>query len=257
MRASLSLAPELTDTRRVERRTATPVLRSRTVTGRDRRTPGCSFSIALVSRATDSSRSTSPRPSRPSHDTHTIASSVTTAGGTSQSRISTQIRVGRSSDWLRKARERPSGNQGSLRRADPLLGAVGERLVLPDRHLVLQGVDQCAGGLEGLAAVARRGGADDGDVADGQRAGAMDGGQRGDVVRRGDLGADVAQLVEGRGCAEYSSPVTSWPPSWSRTRPTKTVTPPDDASSMTSMTSATSSGVSLMSTRRSTSTPPA
>ena len=44
-----------------------------------------------------------------------------------------------------------------------------------------------------------RGRADDGDVADGEGAGAVHGGERRDVVRRGDLRADVAQRAEGAG----------------------------------------------------------
>lgn len=74
---------------REDGRTAIPVLRSRTMTGRAYLAPGWSLPRAVPIRRTASSRSTSPRPSRPSHETHAIASSVTTAGGTSQRRIST------------------------------------------------------------------------------------------------------------------------------------------------------------------------
>ena len=70
------------------RRSATPVERSRRRGSRAGR-GGCSRSRAAPSRRTASSRSTSPRPSRPTQPTQAIATSVTTTGGTSQSRIST------------------------------------------------------------------------------------------------------------------------------------------------------------------------
>jgi len=73
-------------------RTATPVLRSRAWLGR-RSTPAPSrdgFVIAAPSRRAATSGSTSPRPSRPSHETQSIASTVATTGGASHQRISTR-----------------------------------------------------------------------------------------------------------------------------------------------------------------------
>ena len=70
----------------------------------------------------------------------------------------------------------------ALRRADPLLGPVVEDLVLPDRHLGLQRVDQGARGGEGVAAVGRGGGDDDGEVADPQLADPVHGRDAADVV---------------------------------------------------------------------------
>ena len=55
---------------------------------------------------------------------------------------------------------------GASGRADPLLGAVGEPLVLPDRHLGLERVDERPGRVERLAAVGGGGGDHDRDVAD-------------------------------------------------------------------------------------------
>src|SRR4051794_2530665 len=54
------------------------------------------------------------------------------------------------------------------------------------------------------------------------------------------------------GCAEYSSPVTPWPLSWSRTVPTNTSIPPTAGSASASSTSETSSAVSRRSSRRTT-----
>ena len=73
------------------RLTATPVERSRAVET-CRRTARGSLSSATPRRRTASSRSTSPRPSRLTHATQTMASTATTNGGTSHSRISTSPR---------------------------------------------------------------------------------------------------------------------------------------------------------------------
>lgn len=64
-----------------------------------------------------------------------------------------------------------------LREADPLLVAVGELLVLPDRHARLEVVDQPAAGGEGLTAVGGRRCDDDGQVTDSQAAHAVHRGQ--------------------------------------------------------------------------------
>ena len=73
-----------------EGRTATPVLRS--ASGGATAYPGVrrGEDNASPMRRTAVSRSTSPRPSRPAHDTHAIAARATTADGTSHSRISTR-----------------------------------------------------------------------------------------------------------------------------------------------------------------------
>src|SRR5579871_3718671 len=59
--------------------------------------------------------------------------------------------------------------------ADPR-GAVGAEFLLPDRDARFDFVDEATGGGEGLLAVRRARGADDGDLADAQRADAVDGG---------------------------------------------------------------------------------
>ena len=59
-------------------------------------------------------------------------------------------------------------------RADPFLRAVGELLVFPDGHFVLEVVDQSATGLEGLTPVGTRHGDDDGEVTDAQIPHAVD-----------------------------------------------------------------------------------
>ena len=74
-------------------RTAMPVLRSpgpgaAAAAGAGR--PAVGRAIASPSRRTATSGSTSPRPSRPSHETQTIASTVATTGGASHHRISTR-----------------------------------------------------------------------------------------------------------------------------------------------------------------------
>ncbi len=76
---------------RLEGRTATPVLRSPGRGPRDwaRGVTRDGLDIAAPSRRTATSRSICPRPSRPSHQTHSIASPVATAGGASHHRIST------------------------------------------------------------------------------------------------------------------------------------------------------------------------
>ena len=86
--------------------------------------PGAPWLEGLGQAATATSRSTSPRPSRPSHDTHTIASTVTTTGGhePQQDLHPLQGRDRRGAP----GRHADTGADGSLRRADPLLGAVGE-----------------------------------------------------------------------------------------------------------------------------------
>ena len=65
-----------------------------------------------------------------------------------------------------EGRGRDGPGPGGSRRADPLLVAVGEQLVLPDRHLGLERVDQGPRGGERLAPVGRRRGDDDRGVAD-------------------------------------------------------------------------------------------
>src|SRR5690349_24294123 len=97
------------------------------------------------------------------------------------------------SDWSHGSR--PSGSAG----ADPLLGAVGERLVLPDGHLVLEVVDQLAAGVEGLAAVGAGHGHDDGQVSDAQIPHAVHGRERPYGKLCDDLLGDPPQLGLGAG----------------------------------------------------------
>jgi hypothetical protein len=74
------------------RRTATPVLRSRALGGRDeaaRDETRVGLARACARRRTATSRSTSPRLDRPSHETHSIATTVAATGGASHHRICT------------------------------------------------------------------------------------------------------------------------------------------------------------------------
>src|SRR5215475_3785890 len=57
---------------------------------------------------------------------------------------------------------------GRLRAADPLIGTIGEPLVLPDRHRRLQLVDQRVAGVEGLRTMRAGHPDDDRQVVDGQ-----------------------------------------------------------------------------------------
>src|SRR3954447_590591 len=61
--------------------------------------------------------------------------------------------------------------------ADPFLGTVGERLVLPDRHFVLEIVDQLPAGLEGLSPVRAGNGDHDGEIPDPETPDPMHGGK--------------------------------------------------------------------------------
>jgi hypothetical protein len=84
--------PEPFDPGRDYARTAIPLLRS---PGRGARggvargVTGLGRDIARSRRRAATSGSTTPRPSRPSHETHAIASTVATTGGASHHRIST------------------------------------------------------------------------------------------------------------------------------------------------------------------------
>jgi len=69
---------------------------------------------------------------------------------------------------------------GCLREPDPLLAAVGELLVLPDRHAGLEVVYQPPAGGESLAAVSGRGCDDDGEVTDSEAAHPVHRGERED-----------------------------------------------------------------------------
>src|SRR5207247_11053344 len=69
---------------------------------------------------------------------------------------------------------------GASADAYPLGVAVGEQLVLPDRHRCLEIVDQAAAGLEGLGAVRAGDGHDHRQVADLQVADPVHGGHRAD-----------------------------------------------------------------------------
>ena len=75
----------------LEGRTATPVLRSRVCKGRVAAPAGSRDGLAIAAprRRAATSGSTSPRPSRLSHETQSIASTVATIGGASHQRIST------------------------------------------------------------------------------------------------------------------------------------------------------------------------
>ena len=75
-----------------------------------------------------------------------------------------------------------------VRAADPLVGAVGEHLVLPDRHRRLEVVDEVAGGVERLPAVVGGRGDDDRGVADREVA---------DPVHRGDGAGPGARAATG------------------------------------------------------------
>ena len=132
-----------------------PVLRSRVGHRRGvRAAPACSLlqggrQPAYGDVAVDLAAALAAQPATPTASPRT----VTTAGGTSQSRISTRPRVGTADSAADGAHARAPAHG----RADPLLGAVGEALVLPDRHLGLERVDQGPGGVERLAAVGGRG----------------------------------------------------------------------------------------------------
>jgi hypothetical protein len=84
---------ERPDAGREDGRTAMPLLRSPGPVGRVGVVRGATRlgrDMARPSRRAATSGSTSPRPSRPSHETQSIASTVATNGGTSHHRISTR-----------------------------------------------------------------------------------------------------------------------------------------------------------------------
>jgi putative hydrolase len=84
-------------------------------------------------------------------------------------------------------------------RPDPLLGAVGEDLVLPDRHLGLEGVDEVTGRVERLPAMRCRRRDDHGQVTDLEPPDAVHGGDPSYVVGSGHLAADVRKALGGGG----------------------------------------------------------
>src|SRR5690349_23779361 len=79
-----------------------------------------------------------------------------------------------------------STNPQTRSHSDPGVGAVPELLALPDRNLLLEGVDQFAAGGERFGAVRCGGRHYDRQVADGQITGAVYCGQDGAGVRGGD-----------------------------------------------------------------------
>src|SRR4051812_2354279 len=98
----------------------------------------------------------------------------------------TQPRVGRPTDGEHQFDQVPRATTAAARPAPPrsgragthpFLGAVGELLVLPDRHLALEVVDQPPARREGLRAVRAGDGDDDREVPDAEVADAVDGGQ--------------------------------------------------------------------------------
>lgn len=89
-------------------------------------------------------------------------------------------------------------NALALAATHPLLGAIGEVLVFPDRHLLLEPVDQGARGVIRRAAVRRGGRQTDGDVTDREGSDAVyDREVR--VVLGGHLGGDLGEFFDGAG----------------------------------------------------------
>jgi hypothetical protein len=84
-----------------------------------------------------------------------------------------------------------------LRQADPLLRTVGKRLVLPDRHLGLQIVNEAASGGKCLVAMGGGGSHHDGEVADLQRPRAVVGSEPHTPVGVSHLSPHSLQLVQG------------------------------------------------------------
>lgn len=177
-----------------EGRTATPALRSRSRTG-GRRGVGRSRSNSLANRATATSGSTSPRPSRPSQATQHMASTATTALGANHHRISTLHRVVRRGDNSRRPRRANSRPHSG--RPHPLLVPVVETLVLPHRHLRLQGVDQGSRSRKGCCSVRRRRRHHHRKVAHRQRPDAVDSRDPTHVVLRDDPVGDCPQPLHG------------------------------------------------------------
>src|SRR5271165_935213 len=83
---------------------------------------------------------------------------------------------------------------GRLRAADPLVGTVGEALMLPDRHRGLQLVDHRVAGVERLGAVRAGHAHDDRRLADGQVTYPVHGGYRDHVVLGHDVFGDPPDL---------------------------------------------------------------
>src|SRR4051812_39447549 len=127
-----------------------PVLRSRGADpGRGRPAAGCGFAIARENFSyAASDRSFSSRCGRPAHAAHAIAITSTTPEGASHNKMSIPVSVGTPGGCSGEARRPPRVRD--LGSADPLVGAVDEPLVLPDRHGVLQLVDEGTAGVEGL-----------------------------------------------------------------------------------------------------------
>src|SRR5262245_7589826 len=89
----------------------------------------------------------------------------------------------------------PDNSAGS-RRADPLVGAVAEALMLPDRDRRLELVDQRMAGVESLAAMRRAHSDHDRDVTDGELTDPMHRGDPNDAIARRHLLGDLAHPVE-------------------------------------------------------------
>src|SRR5262245_18928252 len=79
-----------------------------------------------------------------------------------------------------------------LRAVDPLAVAAGEALMLPDRHLRFQVVDQCTAGVERCAAMTAGFGHDHGKVTDRQITDSVHSGYRVQIESLRDLLGDLA-----------------------------------------------------------------
>src|SRR5262245_14823518 len=174
---------------------------------------GSGFASAVAMRARVASSRTRSSRSRPAHAAQTIATAVIPSGTASHhntlmltSVCGCSTRPGHSAwrvDTLHgfevvqsvdAPRER--GIATGLRRADPLVGAVAESLVLPDRDGRLELVDQVPAGVDRLAPMRRADADDDRDVADRQLADPMHRCDPDHTVGRAHLLGQLAHPVE-------------------------------------------------------------
>jgi len=107
-------------------------------------------------------------------------------------------------EWPLAARHRLAFPSSSIKpsrsgRADPFIRAIGEQLVLPDRHGRFELVDQFVARSEGLSPVRARNTNDHGKIAYDEIPNTVDGCQCTHRIVRGDLFCDDPQLVDGRG----------------------------------------------------------
>ncbi len=122
---------------------------------------------------------------------------------------------------------RPAVREEASRHPHPLAHTVGEHLVFPDRDLGLEGVDEVAARRERLVAVRRGRRRDDGEVADREGPGPVDGGHP-DARRCGPPPSSQtrASCVGGARVGRVVEPVHTAPWSWSRTTPTNSADAP-------------------------------